>query len=543
MIRHIFLDKTATLIKGSISNTGLNPVAELNYGDAVTRIILHFDDSELKQMRDDKTLDVNNVEFHLKMTNCTAINGIPYEKPLHYGNTCGEKERASSFFVLAMKLPQPFDEGRGYEFVDDGWVKNRRAFSQYGCNWYQSYNGKAWPEEGVYSLDTIADEYKKFSSGGTSNIIDRQHFDFGDEQLDIDITKYVLDVLDGEENNGIMLCFTPRLERQFEYVKIGEPDKVFGIAPSMCDEDGTVALEIDDTLPPTVIEVDSLPEYPEKNSPAYIAVREDSGDTVTFYKKSEIKIKQQYVGFFTNHTNTFFHPYVEVNLKNTIQDDRECFFIGKKNRLYLYANIGGSPENLDEMPVCTISNGETPEVKQASKGVYYVEFTLTDVEPDTIMYDTWSNLIYDGQDQGEVELEFVALAQNRYFNIGGGMVKHEHLVPNLYGINDDEKVKQGDVREVVVDFRKKYTTDKRETVADAWYRLYTKDGNRQIDIFGGYRPVERTFLHNYFLIHTADLIPNNRYYVDIKIKEGNETRYYEDRLHFSVADDVTVRYS
>ena len=520
MIRHIFLDKTATLIKGSISNTGLNPVAELNYGDAVTRIILHFDDSELKQMADDKTIDKNNVEFHLKMTNCTAINGIPYEKPLHYGNTCGEKERASSFFVLAMKLPQPFDEGRGYEFIDDGWVKNRRAFSQYGCNWYQSYNGKAWPEEGVYSLDTIADEYKKFSSGATSQVIDRQHFDFGDEQLDIDITDYVLGVLDGEENNGIMLCFTPRLERQFEYVECAEPD--------------------DEELHKFVV-LDEVPEYPEKDSFPRIAITGESG--TTYYKKSEIKIKQQYVGFFTNHTNTFFHPYVEVNLKNTIQDDRECFFIGKKNRLYLYSNIGGSPENLDEMPVCTISNGETPEVHQASKGVYYVEFTLTDVEPDTIMYDTWSNLIYDGQDQGEVELEFVALAQNRYFNIGGGMVKHEHLVPNLYGINDDEKVKQGDIREVVVDFRKKYTTDKRETVADAWYRLYTKDGNRQIDIFGGYRPVERTFLHNYFLVHTGDLIPNNRYYVDIKIKEGNEVRYYEDRLHFSVADDVTVRYS
>ena len=523
MIRHIFLDKTATIIKGSIANTGLNPVAELNYGDAVTRIILHFDDSEIRQMVEDKTipeLTRDCVEFRLKMTNCTAINGIPYEKMPHYGNTCGEKQRASSFFVLAMKLPQEFDAGRGYDFVDDGWVKDRRNFSQSGCNWFQSYNGKEWPEEGVYSLNTIAEEYKKFSSGDTSNIIDRQHFDFGDEQLDIDITDYVFNFLETGENYGIMLCFTPRLERQYEYVEVTQPEK------------HTVYAELRE-----------LPEYPDKQSPAYVVIRGESGDTDTFYEKKRIDMTQQYVGFFTNNTNTFFHPYVEVNLKNTIQDDRECFFIGKKNRLYLYANIGGSPANLDSLPTCTISNGDTPEVHQASKGVYYVEFTLNDVEPDTILFDTWSDIVYDGVEQEPVELEFVALAKNMYFNIGGGMVKHEHLVPNLYGINDDEKVKQGDIREVVVDFRKKYTTDKRETVADAWYRLYTKDGNRQIDIFGGYRPVERTFLHNYFLIHSGDLIPNNRYYVDIKIKEGNEVRYYEDRLHFSVADNVTVRYS
>ena len=526
MIRHIFLDKTATIIKGSISNTGMNPVAELNYGDAVTRIILHFDDKEIRQMVEDKTipeLTRDCVDFHLKMTNGTAINGVPYEKKLHYGNTCGEKERASSFFVLALKLPQEFDEGRGYEFVDDGWVKNRRSFSPYGCNWFQSYNGMAWPEEGVYSLETIAEEYKKFSSGETSQIIDRQHFDFGDEQLDIDITDYVFNFLETGENYGIMLCFTPRTERQYEYVQVAEPDY---------------------ERKPDYVDVEKVNEFPEKKDPLHIAYKEDSGSTeVQYFDKHKIEITQQYVGFFTNHTNTFFHPYVEVNLKNVIKDDRECFYIGKKNRLYLYANINGSPENLDQLPTCTISNGDTPVVKQASKGVYYAELTINDVEPDTIMLDTWSNIIYDGVDQGEVELEFVALDKNRYFNIGGGMVKHEHLVPNLYGINDDEKVKQGDVREVVVDFRKKYTTDKRETVADAWYRLYTKDGNRQIDIFGGYRPVERTFLHNYFIIHTEDLIPNNRYYVDIKIKEGNETRYYEDRLHFSVADDVTVRYA
>ena len=175
-------------------------------------------------------------------------------------------------------------------------------------------------EGGVYSHADLVDEYKKYLAGEDSIVVGSQHFDFGAENLEIDVTKYVLDSLESGKNYGLMLAFVPNLER-------------------------------------TRLNV------------------------------------QQYVSFFTDLTNTFFHPYVECKYCDAIADDRANFCLGRKNRLYLYSGIDGTPTSLDEGIKCTI-DGKEYEVKQASKGVYYVELTPDpcDFEAETINYDVWSNL-------------------------------------------------------------------------------------------------------------------------------------------------------
>ncbi len=248
----------------------------------------------------------------------------------------------------------------------------------------------------------------------------------------------------------------------------------------------------------------------------------------------------QYVGFFTDHTNTFFHPYVEVVYDEVISDDRESFYIGKENRLYLYSYINGKLENLDQLPTCNVG-----PVKQATKGVYYATVTAEESKnysPTMIYEDVWSNIVFNGAEQRDVVMEFVALPSEFYFNIGQGKISVPRIVPSIYGINDDEKIGIGEEREIIVDMRRKYTTDKRETTINAFYRLYVKDANREIDIFGGYQPIEKSFLNNYFMINTADLIPN-KYYVDIKVLQGKETLFYKDSLHFTVVSNVTNRYA
>ncbi len=519
MIRHIFLDKTATIIKNSETNTGLNPVVELNYGDAVTRIVLHFSEEQIKTMVEDKTIaQSDKVEYRLKMTNCTSINGVPYEKKLFYGNTSGVKSRASSFDILVMKLPQTFDEGRGYEFIDDTWIGDRRSFSMSGVNWFQSSNGKDWPEPGVYSPETIKWEYDKFSAGEESLVVARQHFDFGDENLDVDITAYVNSVLNGESNTGLLLCFTPVLEVLNGGAKFIEVTKL-----------------------PEGVTAETYTEMPSTKDitvPDYFYLVDASGETL--YKKTIPEIEQQYVGFFTDHTNTFFHPYLEVDYKEYIFDDRETFFSGKSNKLYLYSSIEGEPINLDEIPVCEIGNG-VYGVCQVTKGVYCANVSLI-AKDNQILYDVWRNLKYQGQDLGETEMEVVVLPSAKHFNVSSGSIKVPHIVPSVYGINDDENVSQEDVREIVVDFRKKYTTNERATTNKSFYRLYVKNGNQQIDILNGYQPIEHSFLHNYFILYAQDLVPG-KYYVDIKVLEGREEMFYEDVLHFNIRNNVTERYA
>jgi hypothetical protein len=114
------------------------------------------------------------------------------------------------------------------------------------------------------------------------------------------------------------------------------------------------------------------------------------------------------------------------------------------------------------------------------------------------------------------------------------------LVPSFYGINDDESITQGEIREVSVDFREKYNTDKRFLIDSAEYRLYVKDGNREYDVIP-YQPVEKSFLNNFFIVHTEDLIPN-KYFIDIKVNIGRETKYYRGALRFKIVSNVTERY-
>ena len=66
----------------------------------------------------------------------------------------------------------------------------------------------------------------------------------------------------------------------------------------------------------------------------------------------------QYVGFFTNNTQTFYEPYVETIYENYIKDDRNNFFLDKPNKLYLYVNLNGIPTNLDTNPSVNIYDNE-----------------------------------------------------------------------------------------------------------------------------------------------------------------------------------------
>ena len=502
MIRHFFLDKTNTIYKNNpFANIGLNPVLELNYGNGLlSRGLIHFDETEILNLVKDKTFaDLDKLSFHLKMTNCFSVDGYPYEKLLQNGMKA--RQRAASFDIIALKLPCDFDGGRGFDYVSDFWINNNRSFSNNGSSWYFSDNGNVWPvdrdkidlenpglnintrniwvlsgdtrvkvnlEGGVYSQEDIENEVALYNSGASSLILDAQHFDFGNENLDLDITNYVLDVINGEHNYGIMLMFTPRIEN------------------------------IEMELP-------------------------------------------QYVGFFTDHTNTFFHPYVECIYCETINDDRATFSQGKLNRLYLYTNINGIPQNLDNLPTCSIDGVDYP-VKQSHKGVYYAVISgLTqDMDNGTILYDTWGNLALNGEEIDDVELEFEVQPMSRFISIGHVVSTKETMIPSVYGINDAENLNRGEIREVTVDFRKQFETDKMKLIDGGEYRIYVKDGNRELTVFD-YQPIEKGFLKNFFVIFTEDLIPNE-YFVDIRVKSGRELKYYKEVLRFRVVSDVTERY-
>ena len=265
---------------------------------------------------------------------------------------------------------------------------------------------------------------------------------------------------------------------------------------------------------------------------------------------------ENYIGFFTPNTNTFFEPYVETQYHDYINDDRANFVLGKQNRLYLYCNIGGQLTDLDMIPTVTIRdddgeivNGaggkplEMIRAKQFSKGVYYIDVKISqwDREPDRMLYDTWSNLLYNGTVLEPVELDFTLKNVNMYFNVGNKIENNERFSPNVYGINDSERIKRGDVRKLNINARVQYTTRDSEIVNGIETRLYILDGTREIDVLP-WEPVNKTFNENYTVIDTNILIPQ-RYYLDIKIKYGMEEIIHHDVLHFDIVDDINNRYA
>jgi len=456
MKRHFFLDKGNTIVKGSKVNTGLNPVLSICYGLKVSRGLIHFNIDEILEWFSDSSLDVNMAKFTLHMTNYFSVDNLPYEKKLLTAPD-SNAERACSFDLEFFEVPKEFDAGRGYDYNSDFWIEDKKSTSEFGCNWYNATTNEKWDVPGVYD------------SGYT--IIGRQHFDFGNENIDLDITDYI---------------------NSKSYQDSGDT----GSGNSFCG----IGIKFADGL-----------------EDLYLG-------------------KTQCVDFFTDNTNLFFHPYIEVEYLDRVKDDRYTFNPNKENNLYLYVNDGVNAYDLDEMPSCSIG-----KVSHVRKGVYKTTIYPCDITSTYkhMEYDVWSNIRINGVSYDDVEQEFVVEPKS-VFNIKD--VSFQELpVPSVYGINDSENVNRGEIRTVFVDMRQKYTTDKKILDADIEYRIYVKDGDKEFTVFD-YEPLEQSKSNCFFVLHTNDLIPS-RYFVDIKIKRGMQERKFKDVVHFTIVNELSPKYT
>lgn len=538
MIRHFFLDKTNTIIEGSKQNMGLNPVLGIGYGNKIMRGLIHFDECKIRELVDDKTFaNLDKLKCTLKMTNYFSIEGIPYEKLLVHSFEVPAK-RAASFDLILFRLPCDFDEGRGFEFVSDFWIRNKKSLSTEASNWYFSKNGIPWsyerpdktPEElvmpSIFDKNEFIQIYKKlldYSKVAKDTSLSGDTKELCDEIVE-DLKSIKTNVkLDEKSLKGGVYPYNMLVTEYQNYLE----GKESIIVASQHFDFGDESLSMDITE--YVLDV--------------IKSGENHGLCLAFAPNFENKVDdfEQYVGFVDDNTNTFFHPYVEVDYQDYVDDDRESFTLGRKNRLYLYTFDNGQPVNLDEIPVCNVEGTEA-SVRQVTKGVYCAEIDANglELEPASIYYDKWSEIALNGRTENDVELEFSTRPASRKFKIGSDSVVKNTMVPSIYGINDFENLHQGEVREVTVDFRKEYETEKKYLIDGAEYRIYVKDGNREVVVIN-YQPIEKAFLNNFFTVYTEDLIPNT-YYVDIVTHIGRETRYFKECLRFKVVSDVTERY-
>lgn len=496
MIYKTYLSKFNTIIKDSKINTGLNPVSEIVRGhdSIVSRALIWFDHNKVKKLIDDGIMpNMDKMKHTLHIHNSGAIDQTENHGCGFSSVSENYKLRSVSFDLIFFLIPKPWDRGKGFhytktylnnEFYTATPIDPKRLVSEDACNWYQPMNGYKWDEEGIYSNNTLSAEYDKWACREKSVIIGRQHFDYGNENIEFDITDVFNKFITGElENYGIGIAYTPMLE---------------------------------------------LKEEKHEN---YIGLLTDKTNL-----------------FFEPYVETRYYDYISDDRANFIldKDNRLYLYCNIGDNMDSLDSIPKVTVRNNNDEIIKDYNGtliENVEATQYSKGVYYIDLKLSrnDFKADTMLYDTWDGLVYHGTNLEAVELDFTTKSPSNFFKIGDSLeVNNETFVPSIVGIKELEDIKRGDIRGLTIIARPSYTFNKYSLIDEMYIRLYIKDGTREIDVIE-WDKVDKCLVNNYYTIDTNILIPQ-RYYIDVRIKYGMNNIVHHNVLSFNIVDDIKNKY-
>lgn len=489
-----YFSKNNTLLYNSYVNTGRNPVTQLYFGPtsesftntSYSRFIFSLDLSDLigKYNSGIISTDCNSQITHtLRMTNTSSFD----EELLNTKDSEGVK-RATSFDLILFRIPSTYDtnnnfvnwdEGVGYDYYPTNKTSNTptgvltpseeindKSFSERPSNWYNLTTTTPWVTPGIYNNTNSATGNGINYSAIT--IVDTQHFQFGNEDIEFDMTSEINAILNGAQIAGWGIAFLPSLE------------------------------------------------------------------TLTGLTENYV------VGFFTRHTQTFYEPYLETTYNDLIEDDRNSFYGNTTNNLYLYSYINGDFTNLDNTPLVDIvSNTGTVLFQDLStclvtKGVYKVEIPSITINNPCTYNDVWKNLEYNNNILPSITNDFVALPFAQSFQVGIQSKDPDLFGFDFYGIKQDEKILNTDIRKVGVIIKKAYSTNELLQKVNAYYRIYVREGQTEVQV-QDWTQINRTPNEYYFIFDTRDKIPNE-YFVDIKVLTSGEVDTYKRTLKFQIVN-------
>lgn len=208
----IYPNKSNTMASGlyQIFNSGQNAVTDLWYGgggtdsstekrNSISRFIVKFDIDELISKIESKEINENLIaSYRLKMTN--AIPGDKILEP-EFEFDVLNKSISASYDLIAFPINKDWDEGRGYDLFQENYLVRQSGnpmLTGYS-NWNSATMAENWDEPGIFMNPTASTAVTSYST---------QHFDIGNENIDMDITGIVNDWLSGGSvNNGIGIAY------------------------------------------------------------------------------------------------------------------------------------------------------------------------------------------------------------------------------------------------------------------------------------------------------------------------------------------------
>jgi hypothetical protein len=186
-------------------NSSQNPICDLWFGggeysnttNSISRHLVYFDLTKL--INEIQQVNINTaltVSYRLKMTNAVPGDKVLERDKSSAGN---KKSVASSYDLVVFSVNKHWDEGRGLNLLKDHYlVKAAETYTFSGySNWDQATFLEAWDEPGIYTIPSASSVFSFY-----------QHFEKGDEDINVDITPMVNAWLSGAlENHGLGIAF------------------------------------------------------------------------------------------------------------------------------------------------------------------------------------------------------------------------------------------------------------------------------------------------------------------------------------------------
>jgi hypothetical protein len=466
MVIRTYFDKNNTLIRNTLTNTARNPIVELYYGGdssslEFSRYIFHFDETTLRDLYSGGTFpDITKMTHTLKMTN----TGL-FDTDLLNTTASNGMSRTCSFDLIAFTINQVWDEGTGYDYRLPVLITGTTDFATVPSNWSYSQTLIPWTNSGVYS------------GSPTGITIATQHFDLGNENLEMDITNAVNAIITGDTNYGFGIAFPHDYE--------------------LTSSDGLNYVGFFSKFTQTFYEPYIETTYSEK-------IKDDRGK---FYLDKPNKL-YLYVNLGNMPTNLDTIPSVIVYDQNGVQ-------------------------------FSSYTTSDVTHVTKGVYSIDIMVPTTTDYTDCVGFTDLWCNIMINGVSRPDVELDFVLADAGSYYNIGNSDTMPQEYGFSIHGIKMEEKIIRGDIRKVLVSARIPYTVNQKSIIDNLQYRLYVKEGRNELTVID-YEDVERAFTNNYFLLDTASLIPNT-YYLDLKVESNYQVTTIKDAVNFDIVGQVELR--
>lgn len=397
-----YFEKNNTILKSSYINTSKNPNTDIYYGSSHSKFIFKVDLTDLKNKIDNDELILNNSTRHyLRMTN-TIFGDESFKGKTKFTG----KDRARSFDLILFKINEEWDEGVGFNYTreDIDLSNDNNKFLLGPSNWYQRNSLYRWNTEGIFNTNP--------------DIIATIHFDNGDEDINVDITNYINDILlYNVANNGLGLCFSLN----------------------------------------------------------YFTLNVDKDQSVSFFTKYTQT-------FFEPFVESVFEDRINDNRNNFILDTFQNLYLhvtkdGNYHNLESLPVV-----DILKPDGTTYDGYVNLQTQLVKKGIYKLTLNLTSdfCQPKTMLYDLWKNINVEGVEIPNVKQKFMINDFSKKFTFGENKKETDKYSLQYHGIKQTEKIKKGEIRKLVIDIKSFNTTN--ILLYDVYFRVFVKEGLTQINV-------------------------------------------------------------